>query len=112
MLNNINPKKLRQGRVRRMCIEIYYEELFEKSGNYDKVLNGFQSMVAGFTRSRSMLNEGAEDSIYDIQRQLKQLHSEEDVQELWNTIESFFGENLETDVEEALSDTDYPEGVA
>ena len=113
MLDSINPRNFKDESFRETILEIYYENLFEKDEySYDKILNSFQKMVAGFTRTKSILNDEAEDSIFDIQREIKRLHKDsQDEQALWEVIERFFAENLETDVEKALQSTDYPEGV-
>lgn len=109
MLDSINPKKLKEGRFRRMVLEIYYENIFEKDEYpYDKILKSFHQLTTGFGRAKFILSDDAEDSIRDIQRQIKQLKNDEkDEERLWELIEKFFSDNLETDVEKALVDYDY-----
>jgi len=112
MLTGIRPQKLKNEKFRATVLEVYYENLFEKNENYDKLLDSFQKLVAGFSQSRRILSDEADESLFDIQRKLKKLHNEsEDRQKLWSIIEQFFSDNLETDVEEALKSTEYPEGV-
>ena len=113
MLDSINLRKFKDESFRETILEIYYENLFEKEEHsYDKILNSFQKMVAGFTRTKSILSDEAEESIFDIQRKIKKLHKEkEDRKRLWEVIEQFFADNLETDVKKALESTEYPEGV-
>lgn len=106
MLEGFDIRKIASGRYRRMALEIYYENLYEKN-NEDKVLSGFKSMVTGFRMSKSLLDSSAR-SPEKVLDDLKDIEDPEDQKdELFEIVKNFFKDNLNTDIEKALNKKDY-----